>query len=276
MPVRLSIITPSYNQASFLDETLRSIVAQRKWIHEFFVIDGGSTDGSVDIIRRHADDIDYWVSEKDRGQSDALAKGFSRATGDYLFWLNSDDVLLPGSLEKVVAALETNPSWDALTGYHVRMDERSRVISAHRIPAEDPARARWGMHHVIQQTCFFRRSLYEQVGGLDLSLDCVMDTDLWCRMFNAGSRWGHVPHYLAGFRQHGEAKGSAVRWMEKYRAEEAMLRKKYPQYCAANLKHKTGLLAYRASQILTGHHLLAMRDAWRWRGKTLAEVFAFP
>jgi glycosyltransferase involved in cell wall biosynthesis len=276
MPVRLSIITPSYNQAAFLDETLRSIIAQREFIHEWFVIDGGSTDGSVDIIRSHAAHIDHWVSEKDQGQSDAIHKGFSRATGDFLYWLNSDDVLLPQTLQKVHAALEQNPSWDALTGYHVRMDDRSKVISAHRIPPEDPARALWGMHHVIQQTCFFRRSLYEQIGGLDLSLDCVMDTDLWCRMFDAGSHWGHLPQYLAGFRQHAAAKGSAQRWMLKYRAEEKMLQEKYPQYCAINLKHQVGLLVYRASQIFSGRHPLALRDARRWRGKTLAEVFHLP
>ena len=276
MPVRISIVTPSYNQGAFLEETLHSVIAQREFIHEYFVIDGGSTDQSVDLIRRHADHIDYWVSEKDTGQSDAIHKGFSRATGDYLFWLNSDDVLLPGALAKVHAALEANPTWDALTGYHVRMDGESRRLTAHRIPREDPHAARWGLHHVCQQTCYFRKSLYEQVGGLDLSLHCVMDTDLWCRMFDAGSTWGHIPEYLAGFRQHAKAKGSAGQWFEKYRIEEAMLCRKYPQYCAVNLKHRLGLLYYRAGQIFSGRHLIAAADALRWRGKPLAEVFPFP
>ncbi len=276
MPIRITIVTPSFNQAEFLDETLRSIIAQRDFIHEFFAIDGGSTDGSVDIIRRHADQMDYWVSEKDAGQSDAIQKGFSRATGDFLFWLNSDDVLLPGALEKVHDALGNHPDWDALTGHHVRMDARSRIISMHRTPGENPLAARWGIHHVIQQTCFFRRSLYEQIGGLNLGLHCVMDTELWCRMFEAGSNWGHIPEYLAGFRQHPTAKGSAEKWFQMYREEEKMLQEKYPQYCADNLKHHAGLLYYRAGQMLSGRHLLALNDARRSRGRTLAEVFRFP
>ena len=123
MPVRISIVTPSFNQAAFLEETLRSVIAQRKYIHEYFVIDGGSTDGAAEIVHRHAADLDFWISEKDAGQSDAIHKGFSRATGDYLFWLNSDDVLLPGTLwKKLHAALEVHADWDALTGWHVRMD----------------------------------------------------------------------------------------------------------------------------------------------------------
>src|SRR5260370_26912973 len=188
----------------------------------------------MNLIRRYSDSIDFWVSEKDTGQAEAIHKGFSRATGDYLFWLNSDDVLLPGALAKVHAALESHPGWDALTGYHVRMDRESRIISLHRTSAEGPRRARWGVHHVIQQTCFFRRSLYQQVGGFDPSLDCVLDTELWCRMFDAGATWGHLPYYLAGFRQHASAKGSDSKWAQKYLDEEAMLRRKYPQYCADN------------------------------------------
>src|SRR5207302_74615 len=125
--------------------------------------------------------------------------------------------------------------WDALTGYHVRMDADSRILSMHRTPGECPAKARWGVHHVIQQTCFFRRSLYEQAGGIDRSLHCVLDTDLWCRMFDAASTWGHISDYLAGFRQHPAAKGSSPNWLTMYRQEEAMLRRKYPQYCADNL-----------------------------------------
>jgi glycosyltransferase involved in cell wall biosynthesis len=274
-PPRITVVTPSFNQAQFLDETLRSVLSQRRFIHEYFVIDGGSTDGSVEIIRRHAEagGIDAWVSEKDRGQADALHKGFARATGDYLFWLNSDDVLLPNAMALISAALMDHPDWDALTGYHVRTDEHSRIVSMHRTPGEDPAAARWGVHHVVQQTCAFRRSLYEKVGGIDRGLHCVLDTDLWCRMFAAGSVWGHIPQYLAAFRQHPTAKGSADKWFAMYRDEEEMLRRKYPQYCADTPKHRLGLLAYRAKQILTGRHLRARADTRRHHGETLEKVF---
>ena len=98
MSVKISIVTPSYNQAAYLDQTLRSVLSQRSLAHEFFVFDGGSTDGSVQIIENYADKIDYWESQPDQGQSDAIHCGFQRATGDVLYWLNSDDVLLPNAL----------------------------------------------------------------------------------------------------------------------------------------------------------------------------------
>jgi len=269
---RITVVTPSYNQGKFLEETLRSVTSQREYIHEYFVLDGGSNDGSVEIIGRYADKIDWWISEKDKGQSDAIHRGYSRATGDYLYWLNSDDVLLPGAMAKVTAALQEHPQWDALTGYHVRMDEDSRVLSLHRIPAESPANSRWGRIHVCQQTCFFRRSIYEKLGGLNVSLHCVMDTDMWCRMFDVETVWGHIPQYLAAFRTHGQAKGSAFRWQELYRSEEQMLREVYPQYCRANLKHRLGVAEYRARQILSGRYLRAKLDARRFFGKKLDVV----
>ena len=271
--VTISIVTPSFNQARFLDETLRSVLAQRDHIHEFFVIDGGSTDGSVDIIRKYESQIDYWVSEKDSGQADAIHKGFSRATGDVLYWINSDDVLLPNAIWQVREAFEWH-DWDALTAWHVRMDAESRIISTHRIPSENPRWARWGLHHVNQQTCYFKRALYERVGPIDPKLHCVLDTELWSRMFDAGSTWGHIPQYLGAFRQHAEAKGSS--WNEAYAREEQWMRDNYPQYNADNMKHKLGLTLYKATQILSGRHLAAAADTRRFRGKTLSEVFGSP
>jgi hypothetical protein len=158
-----------------------------------------------------------------------------------------------------------------LTAYHVRMDADSKILSAHRIPGENSRLARLGMHHVNQQTCFFKRSLYERVGPINLSLHCVLDTELWSRMFDAGSTWGHIPRYLAGFRQHAAAKGSS--WSELYPKEEQWMREHYPQYNADTLNHRLGVLAYRATQVLSGRHLKARVETNRWRGKTLAETF---
>src|SRR3954470_16015104 len=159
MPPTLSIITPSYNQADFLEQTLRSVVSQRAHVHEYFVYDAASTDGSVEIIKRYAADIDHWVSEKDKGQSDAIHRGFTRATGDFVAWLNSDDVYLPGALERVRAALAAHPDWDAITGWAVRIDGDSRILSAHRTPPESVAAARRGVFHPAQPTVFLRRAL---------------------------------------------------------------------------------------------------------------------
>ena len=144
MSIRISVVTPSYNQAEFLEETLRSVISQRDQIHEYFVLDGGSTDRSVEIIQKYASGIDYWTSEKDKGQSDAIDRGFRRASGNFLFWLNSDDILLPDALRKMREALEQNPKWDALTGYHVSIDSQTRIEACHRIPGESAAQARAG------------------------------------------------------------------------------------------------------------------------------------
>jgi len=269
---KITVVTPSYNQGKYLEETLRSVLSQRQFIHEYFVLDGGSTDGSAEIIRRYAErgGIDYWQSQKDKGQSDAIHQGFMRATGDYIAWLNSDDVLLPGALRRVREALENNPEWDALTGYHVRIDAESRIISMYRIPRESSTLAWWGVSHISQQTCFFKKSLYERVGGLNLSLHCCMDTELWFRMFKADAKFGHIPEYLAAFRVHDEGKGSS--WLKEYREESRWVHQNYPQY-TESARQYIGLNYYRLSQILSGRHRKAQRETRQNRGRKIADVF---
>jgi glycosyltransferase involved in cell wall biosynthesis len=270
-PVTLSIITPSYNQAQYLEQTLRSVISQRDQVLEYFVYDGGSSDGSAALIEKYSSNIDYWVSEKDAGQSDVLARGFARATGDYLGWINSDDVYLPGALKQVRWALSANPHWDIITGWHVRIDAGSRIFSAHRLAGESSAAARWGSFHPCQPTVFFRRSLYERVGGVNPELHLVMDTELFFRMMDAGAVFGHVPMYLAAFRRHGESKGMGTR--PKYASEYEFLDGRYPHYHAQNLKHYVGRAMHRGLRALSASELAARRDTRNWRGKTIAEVF---
>ena len=121
--------------------------------HTRQAIDGGSNDDSVDIIKRHADHLDYWVSEKDRGQGDAIRKGFSRATGDILFWVNSDDVMAAGAAARARRAFAAHPEWDVLTGYSVFIDEQSLITQVNCIPGESRWWAARGVLHVTQQTC---------------------------------------------------------------------------------------------------------------------------
>lgn len=271
MSVSVSIVTPSFNQGRFLEETIRSVLCQRDQIHEYFVFDGGSTDGSADIIRKYAGGIDYWASEKDDGQSDAIHKGFSRATGDVLLWLNSDDVLLPGAVAKVRAAFDRHPEWDVLTGWHAWIDAETRILRLPRIGPESQLRVLWGIHHICQQTCYFKRSLYQKVGGLDLRLHCVMDTELWYRFFDAGVVWGHIPDFLAGFRTHDRTKG--LTWLKKYAEEHAELDQKYPRYHARGLQHRAGQVIYRAGQLLSPIRWASVTQSRRLRGRKLVDVF---
>ena len=273
MGSRITIVTPSYNQGRYLEETIRSILDQRDDVHEFFVYDGGSTDNSVDIIRKYQSRIDYWVSEKDKGQSDVLRRGFARATGDILYWLNSDDVLMPGVLRKVREAFDSHPDWAALTGWQFFIDGDSRINRFFRMPPETNSWLKWGVLHVSQQTCFIRKSVYDRVGGVNPDLHCVMDSDLWVRMLQTGAPWGGIPAYMAAFRQHEEAKGHPNgKWARLYREEELDFRKRlFPHHNP--LKARIGGIGHHVKQILSGRYLGALLDTRRSAGKKWTEVF---
>jgi GT2 family glycosyltransferase len=271
MPITVSVITPSYNQAQYLEETLRSVICQRDQVHEYFVLDGGSTDQSAELIRKYSSSIDYWVSEKDKGQSDAIAKGFARATGDVLGWLNSDDAYFPGTIARVREAFERHPEWDVITSDYAVMDGQTRITGMYRRPRQSPWLARQGHWLICQQGCFFRRSLYERAGGLDVNLHCLMDADLWCKFFRLGAAWGHVHEYLAGFRMHPQSKTAS--WAATWEREGRAFCEKYTDLITSPRKHRLWHLLYLAGQLFSGRQLRAAVDTWRWRGKTLEEVF---
>lgn len=273
MKPTITVVTPSYNQAKFLEETLKSVLAQRDQIHEYFVLDGGSTDGSADLIRKYQGGIDWWVSEKDKGQSDALHRGFARATGDYLFWLNSDDLLLPGAIAKVRQALAINPDWDVLTGYHARIDEHSKITFLYQSPPETPWKFRNGFSRVCQQTCYFRRSLYESVGGVNVDLQCVMDFDLWCKFMRAGAIWGHLPDYLGGFRWYDATKTSSPAFAAKWQSEHAWAAKQYPEFHRRSVAASLAVNYCRLYEVLCGRRVRGYFDTRKWKGKSVQEAF---
>lgn len=273
MNTKITLVTPSYNQASFLEETIRSVVSQRQHVHEYFLLDGGSTDGSVDIMKRYDDQIDWWVSEKDKGQSDAIHRGFQRATGDVLGWINSDDLLLPGALARIREIFDADPTVDIVAGYLVFIDAEGRIISLPRVPTGNNFLGRRGLVQVSQQSTFFRRSLYEKVGGLDLSLHCAMDFDLWSRFYADGAKWRSLPVHLAAFRKHGEAKGSGNSWWERYQAEKALVRARYPKIFGSHVRQQNMVALYRGMQLLSGRQIRSAWESAKWRGKTLVEAF---
>ncbi|MBN1370788.1 MAG: glycosyltransferase [Anaerolineaceae bacterium] len=208
--MRVSVITPSYNQARYLETTLRSVLEQDYPDLEYIVVDGGSNDSSADIIQRYADRLAWWVSEKDRGQTDALNKGFARATGDVLAWINSDDTLEPGAVREAVAALQAHPQAAMVYGDANYIDENGRVIGRFPAAQTDYHRLRQGYVHVPQQASFFRADLWRKVGPLDPNFYFAMDYDLWVRLaaeaplvYLPGKVWGN-------FRLHRDAKTIAA------------------------------------------------------------------
>ncbi len=201
----VSIVTPSYNQVAYLEEAMRSVLAQEYSPIEYIVIDGASTDGSVEIIKRHARDFAYWVSEPDAGQADALNKGFARSQGKYMAWLNADDRLRPAAVAEAVAFLETHPNIGMVYGDADFIDARGRVIGRFAARQTDYRRLLHGYVHIPQQAAFWRADLWSQVGGLDASLLFAMDYDLWVRLAKITKLQYH-PRLWAEFRLHADSK----------------------------------------------------------------------
>lgn len=205
----VSIVTPSYNQARYLEETMRSVLEQDYPHIEYIVVDGGSTDGSRGTIEKYAERLAWWVSEKDRGQTDAINKGFARASGEVLAWLNSDDTYQPGAIREAVEFLRQNPQVGLVYGDANYIDEHGRVIGRFPAAQTDYRRLRQGYVHIPQQSAFFRADLWRKVGPLDDSFYFAMDYDLWVRLAREAPIV-YLPRVWANFRLHSDAKTIAA------------------------------------------------------------------
>jgi len=202
----VSIVTPSYNQAQFLEATMRSVLEQDYPNIEYIVVDGGSTDGSVEIIERYADQLAWRVSEPDAGQTDAINKGFARANGEILAWLNSDDTYEPGAVREAVNFLMTHPEVGLVYGEANFIDEAGRVIGRFPAAQTDYKRLRQGYVHIPQQAAFWRADLWHQVGPLDAGFYFAMDYDLWVRLAKLAPLQYLPGRVWANFRLHASGK----------------------------------------------------------------------
>ncbi len=246
---RLSIITPSYNQAAYLEETIRSVLDQGYPNLEYLVVDGASTDGSQEVIRRYEDRLAWWVSEPDHGQAEAINKGFKRATGDYIAWVNSDDLYLPGSFMRAIATFQQHPEAGLVFGDVLAIDSQSRTTNAMRY-------GNWGLEDLMafsiigQPGVFMRRAVLEDARDGDLYLDTryhyLLDHQLWLRLA-LHAPMVHIPELLAAGRFHSDAKNvaQAARF-----GEEAYVVVEWMQHQAAY----AGRFNHNASRIWAGVH----------------------
>ena len=203
----VSIITPSYNQAEYLEFSLRSVLEQDYPALEYLVVDGGSQDGSLEILQRYAHRLSWWVSEPDRGQAEAINKGFARARGEFVAWLNSDDLYLPGAVQQAVQALQAHPEAGLVFGEALTIDPAGRPLN--RLSFGD-----WGLEDLMrfrilcQPAVFMRRAVLERAGYLDDSFHFMLDHQLWLRLAREAPL-RRVPALWAAARHHPGAKNLA-------------------------------------------------------------------
>lgn len=200
----VSIITPSYNQAKYLEQTITSVLEQSYPSIEYIVVDGKSKDNSIDIIKKYADKLAYWVSEKDKGQADAINKGFSRATGEIIAWLNSDDYYLPGAVQAVVKVFEENPDIVLVYGNMLAVNEHGvtfNTMNYRQLTLKDLL----CFNIIGQPAVFMRRSALQQTSGLDATFHFLLDHLLWIQIAKQGKIL-HVNQTWAAARYHAEAK----------------------------------------------------------------------
>ena len=206
----VSIITPSFNQARYIEATIHSVLGQDYPRIEYIIVDGGSTDGTVDVIKKYESKLAWWVSEKDKGQTDAINKGFARANGEILAWVNSDDTYEPGAVSAAVKYLQEHPEVGMVYADCNFVNEDGHVIGKFGSAQTDYRLLRQGYVHIPQQTMFVRTGLWKQVGPLDPSFYFAMDYDLWTRIA-ARAELRYLPGQVwANFRLHTSGKTIAA------------------------------------------------------------------
>ncbi len=273
---KVSIVTPSYNQVEFLEKTILSVINQDYPNIEYIIIDGGSTDGSQEIIKKYENKISYWVSEKDNGQSDAINKGFKKCTGDIVAWINSDDLYVEGAISCAVAYFSEHTGIDMVHGKIDLIDVHGEYITY--VASKDFTLQELIIsNQVWQPSVFFKRKIFDEIGYLDESYHYIMDYDFWIRI---ATRYniGYINSTLARFRLHGQSKTVSNsdlflienlimldRLLHKYEHKEAVEKPVF--FSIATLLPKFlfnhPLLRYKNTSKNTATKLLTRSRSWR-------------
>ena len=256
----ISIVTPCRNHVRFIDETMHSIHSQGYPRLEHIVIDGGSTDGSLDVLLRYAGRLAWWCSEPDSGHGEALAKGIRRATGDIVTWICSDDLLLPGALFAVARYFQEHPQEGWVVGDGLKIDEDSRILRLiYGMPLTHSGLVHWTFGGAVQPSIFVRAEAFRRAGGLGESLDLAPDLDLALRLARRRPS-GHLPFFLGALRIHGQTQ--TMRKNDQLQRVVAGLRQRELQFTGSG-----GVSWFRRRRALARYALTRM---WRLSRNVLA------
>jgi len=269
MPLSVSVVTPSYNQGHFLERTIQSVLSQAGCGPvESLVMDGGSSDESVAILKRYGNAI-QWVSEKDRGQAEAVNKALARATGDIIGWLNSDDIYYPGAIHAARNYFAAHPEADLVYGEANHIDEHDGIIEPYPVEDWDFERLK-NRCFLCQPAVFFRRRVVERYGPLDANRQFSLDYEYWLRLGMAGARFERVDALLAGSRLYADTKtlGSRVKVHSEINDMLRDLFGRVPDRWLFNYGHyvaeSRGITRARRLRFATEVSAVALRAAWHW------------
>lgn len=238
---KISIVTPSFNQAAFIEKTILSVVNQEYPDIEHIIIDGRSTDGTIEILKRHKHL--KWISERDRGQTDAINKGVKMTTSNVIGWLNSDDTYEPGSIQSVMEEFNKDPLLDVVYGNCNYIDENDKTMYVYTTPSYNLNKLiSCGYNYISQPACFYRKRIFDKIGLFNTSLNYSMDHDLFIRMGLHDLKIIKINKILANFRKHSCSK--SVSNILKMRKESFDLGKKYSKGMGAVLVYINWILAF--------------------------------
>jgi len=203
---KISIITPSFNQDKFIESTIQSVLNQNYPNIEYIIIDGGSSDNTINILKKYNNQLHYWVSEPDNGQSHAINKGFAIASGEIIAWINSDDIYFPGTFKKVNEIFNNTPKMDVLYSNGTWINESGEIIHHRKNLPFHYKTWFYGMADPFQPEVFYRYGVLKKAGYVDESFNMMMDREWWIRMANNNCRFLYIDDEFAGLRKYEQTK----------------------------------------------------------------------